>query len=79
MTDTRSSQDTPVFATTGAADIQSPQVAVYFLTKDAALGAQVSQLVVYAAETEYELPISYHGWRVPALWGNPLFIEKVKW
>ena len=77
MTDIHSSQLAVYFAgVDGSANIQSSQVAVYFATKDASLGIQVSQIVVYSAEREYDLPINLHGWTVPAVWGNPLFIQR---
>lgn len=77
MTDIHSSQLAVYFAgVDGSANIQSSQIAVYMATKDAALGIQVSQLVVYSAEKEYDLPNNYHGWTIPTIWGNPLFIQR---
>lgn len=77
MTDIQSDQAVVYFAAKdGSAIIQSDQTVVYMATKDSALGASVSQLVVYMAEREYDLPINFHGWTVPAIWGNPFFIQR---
>lgn len=39
-------------------------------------GARVNQMVLISVEKEYEITNHLHGYLIPAIWGQPLFIER---
>lgn len=76
MTDFRVSQLALYSPQTGVGPFTVSQFALYALTVEPAANVNISQMAIYSASIEYTLPTFYTGFRIPAKWGNPVYIER---
>jgi len=76
MTTETITQTAIVTPTAGTPTIGVSHIAVVTPVSQVAQTIEVAQIAIVAIDVEYQIPTFYTGFRIPALWGHPLFVQK---